>query len=332
MQKYFYLAGLASAIFLFSDSNASAQTNLVFNPSFEDTVSCPTNSSQINYANGWGSYSLTPDYFNSCSAYTSTVSVPTNFAGYQQPFQGEAYSGFIAYGSQLPDLREFIGGNLSGPLSIGTKYYISLKVSLALNPPLFNCSCNNIGVLLSTNAYGSCNGCLPIPKNPHLNMTSKITDSLNWTLIMGSFVADSNYTHVIIGNFFKNNNTDTLIMDTSVKCGYAYYYLDELCISTDSLTCYDQIGIETFYSANDEIKVYPNPAQNKAFYEINLKNEESGFVLLFDVLGKQIDEQKLIPGANLAVFDLTNVTGGIYFYKVLINAEIKSNNKLIIAK
>lgn len=83
----------------------------------------------------------------------------------------------------------------------------------------------------------------------------------------------------------------------------------------------------------DEVGVmYPNPAQNKAYYETILKETESGFILLFDVLGTQVDEERLNSGFNRAVFDLSNLPSGVYFYRVIVNAEIRSNNKLIITK
>lgn len=60
-----------------------AQVNLVPNPSFEDTVSCPNYANQIDKAVGWHASRNTPDYFNGCDWLTSNQSVPNNFRGYQ---------------------------------------------------------------------------------------------------------------------------------------------------------------------------------------------------------------------------------------------------------
>lgn len=150
-----------------------AQVNLVLNPSFEDTISCPSAAAQITRANGWSSYSGTPDYFNSCATLSSQISVPNNFGGYQQAVSGAAYAGFISYGSFLPNMREFIAGTLTAPLSIGIKYYVTFKINLPVNPSMnINCASNNLGVLFSTIAYGSCNGCLPVPKTPQLYISN----------------------------------------------------------------------------------------------------------------------------------------------------------------
>lgn len=78
--------------------------------------------------------------------------------------------------------------------------------------------------------------------------------------------------------------------------------------------------------------MYPNPANTIAYYEIELENEQTGFIQLFDVLGNLVVSQKLSSGINKAEFDLTYLSNGIYVYKVTINNEYKTSNKLIIAK
>src|SRR5436189_139332 len=76
--------------FLLLSTSASAQ-NLVPNPSFEDTVACPTTVDQVYKATGWHSYRPSPDYFNTCADSASLFSVPYNAFGYQYPRTGNAY-------------------------------------------------------------------------------------------------------------------------------------------------------------------------------------------------------------------------------------------------
>lgn len=68
-----------------------------------------------------------------------------------------------------------------------------------------------------------------------INDPAIVTDSLNWVRIFGSFTADSAYEFIVIGNFFDDVNTDTLIMNGDSICYFSYYFLDDVCISTDSL-------------------------------------------------------------------------------------------------
>ncbi|HTA27790.1 MAG TPA: hypothetical protein VK809_08375, partial [Bacteroidia bacterium] len=113
-----------------------AQTNLVQNPSFEIYDTCPKLQDEISYAVGWNHFDGTPDYFNACCPFTtSSFCVPYNWGGYQQAASGVAYSAFGAYSLNYHSntIREFSGGILSAPLSIGTKYFVSFKVSLSIS-------------------------------------------------------------------------------------------------------------------------------------------------------------------------------------------------------
>lgn len=121
-------------------------------------------------------------------------------------------------------------------------------------------------------------------------------------------------------------------MDGATRCSYAYYYLDDVCVSTDSLTCNGAIGIETYNSKDRGFCFYPNPAQSVAFCEIALNSNESGFVQIFNMLGDQITKQQLSPGFNKVGFDLSGLSDGMYMYRLIINAEIRANKKLIITK
>ncbi len=240
-------------------SNLLVGQNLVTNPSFEDTVSCPLNQGQINYAFGWDNYGDSPDYFNSCT-FVPDFSVPNNWGGYQMASSGNAYSAFGSYASHIygVDLREFIGGQLTSSLSIGTKYYVSFKVSLSISNQIqVNCACNNIGAMFSSVPYSWLNPA-PITNNPQVYYDSLINDTLGWTTISGSFTSDSAYQYIVIGNFFDDLNTDTLIMTTDTYCN-SYYYLDDVCVSPDSLTCYNITEAKESNNQKSTISIYPNP-------------------------------------------------------------------------
>src|SRR5437868_5222781 len=95
-----------SVFILLLISNFCFSQNLVPNPSFEDTVACPNNLSQINRAIGWSSYRQTPDYYNSCSINGGYSGVPLNQFDYQYPRTGNAYAGLFCRSSGL-NSREY---------------------------------------------------------------------------------------------------------------------------------------------------------------------------------------------------------------------------------
>src|SRR5260221_14559404 len=90
-----------------------------------------------------------------------------------------------------------------------------------------------MGVMFSTVPYDIFNP-TPMTNNATLYTNSIINDTVNWTMIFGSFIADSAYNYIILGNFFDNNHTDTLMITTGFF-NASYYYLDDICVSTDSL-------------------------------------------------------------------------------------------------
>jgi len=111
----------------------------------------------------------------------------------------------------------------------------SLKVSLAGFP----CAINKIGVLFTNVFYGDTTVIpAPVMNNfAHVYTSVIITNTTSWTAISGSFVSNSAYQYILVGNFFDDANTDTTILSGSV-CA-SYYFIDDICVSTDSFTCVD---------------------------------------------------------------------------------------------
>lgn len=251
--------------------------NLVPNPSFEENTYCPNffGNFEVNY---WQSY-LTADYYNSCCT-TGIVSVPFNFLGTQNASSLNAYCGLYSFTrtTTAPDYREFIGTQLVNPLILGQKYYVSLKVTLADSS---NCATNNLGILFSTQSINfGYNPLIQTFNFAHINSSSIITEKEKWITIADTFIADSTYKYVYIGNFFDYFHTDTLLLYTSACNPYycfdstecnAYYYIDDICISNDSLECDVSSRIQLNKSSK-LLNIYPNPANNILFISNNLQN------------------------------------------------------------
>jgi hypothetical protein len=288
------------------------------NPSFEDTVSCPYQSGDIDKSIGWTSFCGSPDYFNTCNQFD--WGVPNNISGYQQAASGNAYVGFISYSNVGANTREFPACNLSSPLTIGTKYYLSFKTGLSLeniaNPA--NCASNKIGATFTTGAYF----CNSIITNTHPIFTNSIiTDSLNLTRITGSFVADSAYTYLVIGNFFDDANTDTIKFFNSWWSDFAYYYLDDVALSTDSSFVYNysySTGVAENNFSN-QITAYPNPVVDY----LNIKNTSNQplDISIYNILGELLYSANGVTDKTFSV-NLTNTQKGL----LLVNIKTKSES------
>jgi hypothetical protein len=65
--------------------------------------------------------------------------------------------------------------------------------------------------------------------------TAIINDTADWTLVSGSFVADSAYQHIVLGNFFRNALTDTIPSEIGIVL--AYYLIDSVNVTSAFEDC-----------------------------------------------------------------------------------------------
>jgi hypothetical protein len=311
--------------------SAKAQTNLVPNPSFEIHDTCPNGPSQLSYAIPWESPTTgTPDYLNNCDT-TNTVSVPKNFWGFQYAKSGVAYAGFFACFT-YPDstssynYREYIEVKLDSPLIANKKYYVNFYVSLADS---MNYATDNIGLYFSQ-TYISRSDFHAFGFTPQIANTlgNILTDKVNWMKISGQYIAIGGEQYVTIGNFKNDINTDTVhVSGGSANLGQSdwyggYYYIDNICITLDSLGCVFTMGIPEIQK-NKTINVYPNPVATI----LNIDNNTgiiSNYVIV-NLKGITVSKGNLNNGINQ--IDIAMLDNGFYileisnsmFYKISIN-------------
>jgi len=303
--------------------------NLVINPSFEDTNSCPTNG-WITHAASWQPFSSSPDYYNSCVPPWSLYSVPNNYFGEQIAASGQAYAGIFCYVEGETDYssdREILGVDLTAPLTVGQKYFVSFKVALTLNTQNTGSSLaiNKLGVLFSTVSYSNIDSTTipPIENFAHVYTDSIIKDSTNWTTIFGSFTADSAYLYICVGNFFRIESTDTVhVISSNPFTPNAYYFIDDICVSTDSSFAANYIY--TGITENDlqaHISVFPNPASNFVTIRSNLQTAFD--IEVYNSIGQLLYSEQDINIDNLQL-DVISYDTGLFFIKVT-----SQNNQLM---
>jgi hypothetical protein len=317
-------------LFCFFITGIKAQVNLVPNPSFEDTLgSCPAFTSQISKAKNWFRQDGgTPDYFNRCAPNNSNISIPNNLLGMQNTLDTSCtgYVGLIPY-TRFVLIREFITAQLTNQLIVGTKYFVSFKVSLADEVTLAS---SKIGALFTTSLFNDTNTIYPINNFAHIYTDSIIKDKQNWTPINGSFIADSAYKYIILGNFFDQINTDTTHLTASIPSATSYYYIDDVCVSTDSTFCanyqYSCTITQIQNSERELFNIYPNPFSNNLTISFDNQNEKS--ILIFDVLGNLIFKVRTNQ-ANYVLAGL-DLDSGFYILKIFDNKTSLQSNYTIL--
>ncbi|MES2588071.1 MAG: T9SS type A sorting domain-containing protein [Bacteroidota bacterium] len=281
------------------------------NPSFENVSECPFSLDLEAYTSDWKSARESPDYFNTCST-SSVADVPNNNFGYQQPYSGNAYIGMLTYRSDSCLYTEAASVQLISPLLIGQTYYVSLRVNLTIDNITESNSANNkIGVQFSRVNY-SPNSPSPINNFAHIWSDLIITDTLNWTIISGSFVSDSVYNYLNLGNFFDKPFVDTITFGTVFG---AYYFIDDVCVSTDSLYTVNYSYTSINENENNRFKISPNPVSDILILE-NIHKTMS--YEIFDIIGNLIDKNNIDKSNNS--IDVSKFPNGIYY--LILNEEV----------
>jgi hypothetical protein len=296
---------------------AFAQTNLVPNPSFEDTVNCPQHISygavdEMSFSKGWWSCRGTPDYFSKCSPSSGNFScyIPSNCLGYQNPSLGNAYAGFSPSFNGNTN-NEAIQTRFSSNLIKGKKYYVSFKLNFFDSPNFSSCAVNNIGALFTNDSFSEANPIQLINKS-HFKYNSILTDTVNWILIKGSVVSDSNYSFLCVGNFYVDSLTNKVQLSGSI-CE-SYYYIDDVCVSEDSTTCgFMPLGIDVM--PKSEIKIYPNPTIKTLVVS---NSNQNSVAIFYDINGDLVLKRQI--SSNNEDIDLSTFQNGLYFL-IIINDE-----------
>lgn len=301
--------------------------NLVPNANLEDTVFCPWAESQMPL--DWLLFGNSADYLNGCS---SALNVPNTPTGYHPAHSGVGMMGVFNYvdsnSTGWPDYREFVGAQLLNPLTIGQKYYMSFYLSYARIYPIgFNgLGSDKLGMKFSTVSYSE-NNPPTLNNSAHLYTDSIYTDTTLWVKVTGSFIADSAYNYLVLGNFFDESNTDTLYFGgPPYWANRSYYFIDDICVSIDSIYNDTWTGIAETNQFKNTIKVYPNPVVDI----INIKTSVNSIdeVYLINSLGQIIYQMKFKDEKTLKI-KVSDYSHGIYLLKVKTVNEFHSQLILI---
>ncbi len=307
--------------------NGSAQINLVDNAGFEDTLGCPNQINQVNKANGWVSNLGSPDYFHSCAnGLNPYFGVPVNARGYQQAHGGDAYVGLFTFARFIPNGREFVGRQLSAPLVVGQQYFVSFWVNHCdTSQSAF--ATDNMGAKFTMAQHLWFSNPDSVNNMPQIFTTTILTDTANWVKVAGTFIADSAYQFIELGNFFDDASTDTVRIVQHPNTNYAYYLIDDVCVSTDSTLCLQGDPQNIFNYQQQQVHLYPNPA-NGGIVTVEARNELLQLEL-FNATGRIIMRTQANGFSHL--LNIRNIASGLYYLK----SETKKGigyNKVVIQK
>lgn len=295
-----------------------AQSNLVLNPSFEvyDTCPLPENGTIfIIYTPPWYSpQEGTPDLFNECSNLGNGV--PYTAYGFRYPRTGKGFGGFVwDYSSNC----EYLTGRFSSPLVNGKKYCVEFYVSFTEYSYF---AYDRIGAYISVDSLHFSGGAygylhfIPQVENPAGNI---ITDTVNWTLISGEYIAKGGEQFITIGNFRPDSLVQTLIRDT-VHAYYPYYYLDDVSVTL----CDSTGGVNEIGGNKSNFNIFPNPASE----EIQVISNQCSVISaeIFNLFGEKVYTSPFTDYRTPLTINVANFPCGVYVVR------IETGNEVIVRK
>ncbi|MDD2982363.1 MAG: gliding motility-associated C-terminal domain-containing protein [Crocinitomicaceae bacterium] len=298
-------------IFLFFVFSLTAQQNLVPNGSFEEYYSCPTgnnlNDGQFERCKRWWSPTeCSPDYFNVCNNnINGVVGVPNNFWGYQNPFEGNGYVGFIPVMVDGVELgSEYFRTELFFPLKPCVNYHFSMYISLA---NYSTHGLNKIGAYFSKdNSFQL--GCKQLIESSQVKYTGiPIIDSVNWTKIEGTFTAEGGERFLTIG--FFDEDIDTVFVQFSLGSYFhPYYYVDNVSLY--------EVGENLQQPCDFHLEI-PNvfTPNNDGTNDVIDLSKYLDFIDNVRIINRWGNTVEILTKDN-PIWDGNNCTDGIYYYLI----------------
>ncbi|MFT5819801.1 MAG: hypothetical protein ACI8ZM_001026 [Crocinitomix sp.] len=293
--------------------------NMVPNPSFEDYSELPDIWGQWDRCDLWSNaggdpatYYGDPDYFH--TAGSGSVQLPNTAPATVEAHTGEAIMGFLGYHN--PDganIREYIMVELDGPMNIGQHYAVSFWITNGFSSIGHYLKCDGIGINFSTTPLNQ-DGESYIDRTPQLEIEGELFVT-EWQEINFTFIADSSYTHLTIGNFYSDAETNTsLAIEGPLPFAGAYYFVDDFNVEK---TEDSNIGLLE-NKAEPTFLVFPNPTND--FVQIELKSApiESATYILYGIDGQVLETGTLEKSTQI---DFSQLATGTYLIDIVVNGE-----------
>lgn len=308
MKNYALLFGMLG---LLGRAVDSVGQNLVPNPSFEQFTFCPVEGNDfIDNVESWSRCPGTPDYFNEC-AETIPYDVPSNRFGYQWAADGSGYAGLVTCLSNGARYREFIYATLETPLIVGTPVHLSMKVALGAYgtelPPV-GWTSKGIGMKLTTQPF-QWGPETPFPNTAQLYLNEVLEDTLNWVTLSATYLPDSAYQYVTIGNFFEDSLSTPLALDTN-GLGFAYVYIDMICVASEETAC--ALMNEVQSSVNGVDCMVANPFADRLEVFFGAAFQEPLQVTLYNEQGALCFRRTIPPGQQSITWNSVALKDGVY--------------------
>lgn len=303
--------------------------NLLPNPNFAEKTDCPQTLYDLEFCKDWKSATKSyPRYYNAC--YDSTGSglgpgVPQSWMAYQHS-NSNAYVGMVGF--HYGAYREYITATFPA-LVPGKKYRVSMFVSLGDSSVHASAG---LGAYFYKDAAPDYHTYSRIPVTPQIDYTSQgiIANDTEWVALTATFVADSAYDHIVIGNY--HHDTDYLLDEAGVmllrdiqpgKSNINYYLIDSVAVELAK----EAAGVADEMPATGWVTVRPNPARDKYTFTFSTKTDHR--LTIYNSAGVAVVVKEHIGNGSITL-DRGTLPAGNYFYVAESGGNIAGRGHLLL--
>ena len=211
-----------------------SQTNLVPNPTFEQTGKKVKFLNSIKEAGPWTSPTLAKADLYIPKSKNFFISVPANDYGEEKPMEGKGYVGIYAYSYKNKIARTYLQVKLTEKMVVGREYCVKYHVSLA---DLSKYATNHLGAALTEKAVTANNE--EVLKFDNVLESRRLTiyeQQFYWVPICGVYKSKGGEEYLTIGNFTDDDKLKTLKVKrpkgfNKPQKATAYYYVDNVSVT-----------------------------------------------------------------------------------------------------
>ena len=293
------------------------------NPSFEDTLFCPTSFSQMSSRDYWmQAGGGTSDYFDTCDY--MPVSVP-------QPLpDGSGCTGEIFKESW----KEYIGICLPQPLDSGINYSFTIDVAFEFTDDVLNLSVPTDSISpVNITLYGdvdcsylpfSSYGC-PVGIGGWQELGYVTVNPYDiygvWDTYTITFTPNQDISALVLGPPCTLP-PDSLYQNMS-NYALPYFFFDNINSS------YNSVQVES--SIDEFLTIFPNPGNGEFTLSYDIGKEANASLDVFSVSGQLLMQDHISGLSNQKTLDLTQFPNGIYLLKVKTDTKVMTK-KIVINK
>lgn len=284
---------------------ATAQTNLVPNGTFEDTVDCDLSMpSSLLKARHWYNPNIaTPDVWDCDLDRLCGMGMSPASTTYQPSFEGIRHAGgYYWYGPGSSSTRDYLGVRLAEPLISGVAYEVSMQVVRRR----WEFAIDHIGVWFGADSLSeNTGGWLHV--TPQLKLrdpaSEYLTEGDEWTLLKDTLVAAGGEAWMVIGNFDVADSVNGIqVMDPAPS--YAYYFIDDVAVRE-----IDQVNGTT-----ENVRAWWNGSGLNLQWSMEHRPER---IVVFDPLGRPLVDNAADSSELGKVIPFAEASAGLYVVHVV---------------